>query len=204
MTALPIPETREEWRVIDAFPEYAVSDHGQVKRIVPRGTSLAGRLLKQQSLHGYCYVYLTGPAGVSACRVHRLVCAAFHGAPPTPRHHAAHNDGVRHNNHFQNLRWATGSENMLDKSAHGTMPTGARNGANTKPDRLARGLRNGRHTKPENYPTGEQHHCARLTENAVRAIRQDGRSRRSIAAAYGVSKCAIDGIKTGKTWRHVA
>lgn len=196
-------QTDQTWRPVDGFPDYAVSSHGSVKRVVSRGTSRPGRILTQQILYGYCYVYLSSGGKVSACRVHRLVCAAFHGSPPTPQHHAAHNDGSRANNHFHNLRWATASENMLDKNAHGTASVGSRNGAHTKPDRIPRGDRNGRRTKPEAYPVGASHHSARLTDEGVRAIRNDPRSRRAIASSYGVSKCAVDGIKTGKTWRHV-
>lgn len=193
----------EVWRAIDAFPDYAVSSHGRIKRIVQRGTSVAGRLIKQATLYGYRYVNLTRDGSVKACRVHRLACIAFHGAPPSATHHAAHNDGVRDNNFATNLRWATPSENMLDKLAHGTMATGDRNGARAKPDLLARGRRNGKHTRPEKIARGEQHHSAKLSNDDVRAIRCDPRPRRGIAAAYGVSKCAIDGIKTGKTWGHV-
>lgn len=196
--------TIEEWRPIEGFPDYAVSSHGQVMRTASRGNALAGRTLKQQALHGYRYVYLSRDGSVTACRVHRLVCAAFHGPAPSQKHHAAHSDGNRENNFFGNLRWATPSQNMMDKHAHGTMPMGDANGARTKPDRLARGLRNGKHTKPEATPRGENHHSARLSEHDVRAIRQDQRSQRAIAAAYGVSRCAVANIKTGKTWGHVA
>lgn len=193
-----------EWRQVARFPDYEVSSDGQVKRAIRRHNSLAGRLLVQATIHGYRYVYLTKDGRVSACRVNRLICEAFHGPAPSKDHHAAHNDGIRANNSAANLRWATSSENMLDKRAHGTMPTGDRNGARLHPERLARGLRNGKHTKPEATPRGERHHSSRLTEEQVRQIRVDGRPRRQIAAAYNVSKCAIDGIKTGKTWRHVA
>lgn len=196
-------QTTEEWRIVSEFPDYAVSDLGQVKRIAPARTSAAGRVLKQNTIHGYRYVGLCKDGAVYSRRVNRLVCIAFHGDPPTPEHHAAHGDNDRANNVLSNLRWATCSENMLDKRAHGTAPFGDRNGARLYPERLARGPRNGKHTKPECTPRGERHHASRLKASDVLAIRRDGRSRRKIADAYGVSKCAIDGIKTGKTWGHV-
>jgi hypothetical protein len=199
-----VTDTTEEWRTVEGFPDYAVSSHGQVMRTASRSNARAGQVLKQQTLHGYRYVNLSKGGAVSACRVHRLVCIAFHGPAPSEKHHAAHNDGDRANNFFRNLRWATPSENMMDKHLHGTMPIGDANGARRKPDRLARGLRNGKHTKPERTPRGEAHHSAKLTAPEVLAIRKDTRPQRAIAAAYGVSKCAIAGIKAGKTWGHIA
>lgn len=196
-------QAEEIWAVVDGFPDYAVSDRGNVKRIVDRHRSRAGHVMKQSLTFGYRYVYLTVGGKVRACRVHRLVCRAFHGPAPTPSHHAAHNDGRRDNNLASNIRWATASENMRDKSLHGTAAVGTRNGSYTCPDRRPRGERNGKRTKPEATPRGEAHGCSRLTESDVRAIRADSRSRRAIAAAYGVSKCAVDGVKTGKTWSHV-
>jgi hypothetical protein len=35
------------------------------------------------------------------------VAEAFIGPQPSPRHQVAHYDGVRDNNHYSNLRWAT-------------------------------------------------------------------------------------------------
>ncbi|WP_076716321.1 HNH endonuclease [Sphingomonas sp. LK11] len=193
-----------EWRTIAEFPNYAVSSDGQVKRVVAGHSSPAGKVLKQNTVHGYRYVALSRDGTVYSRRVNRLVCIAFHGEPPTSQHHAAHGDNDRANNTVGNLRWATASENMRDKEIHGTTPFGDRNGARLHPERLARGLRNGKHTKPEATPRGERHGSSRLNSDQVRAIRNDGRSRRQIAIAYGVSKCAIDGIKTGKTWGHVS
>lgn len=194
----------EEWRVIAEFPVYSVSSHGRVMRSVAGATNAKVGLLKQNTIHGYKYVGLCENGRVYSRRVNRLVCIAFHGDPPSSKHHAAHDDNDRANNAKGNLRWATGSENMLDKHRHGTMPIGDKNGARMHPERLARGTRNGKHTKPQQTPRGESHGRSRLTESQVLQIRRDDRSRRAIASAYGVSKCAIDGIKTGKTWGHIA
>lgn len=50
---------------------------------------------------------------------------------------------------------------------------------------------------------GEQHPFARFTEADIRAIRQDTRSGRAMAAAYGVNKSVIQHIIHRRTWRHV-
>jgi hypothetical protein len=194
----------EEWRVIAEFPSYAVSSLGAVKRIVAGHASPAGRILKQNTIHGYRYVGLCKDGQVYSRRVHRLMCIAFYGEPPTPDHHAAHGDNDKSNNVLGNLRWATCSENMQDKRQHGTAPLGDRNGARLYPERLARGAKNGKHTRPEKTPRGERHGCARLTTQQVIAIRSDTRSERKIAEVYGVTRGAITGIKRRKTWGHVA
>lgn len=51
--------------------------------------------------------------------VHRLVCMAFHGMPPTESAQVRHLDGNPSNNLPENLRWGTQSENWLDRIAHG-------------------------------------------------------------------------------------
>jgi len=194
----------EEWRAIAEFPAYAVSSHGRVKRIVAARNSAAGRIIKQHEAQGYKSVCLSADGKEYGRRVNRLVCAAFHGPAPTEAHHAAHNDGVRANNFARNLRWATPFENAQDKFIHGTVATGDQTGARLHPERRPWGKRNGKYTKPEQTPRGEGHWRSRFTDAQIREIRADSRSRRVIAAAYGVSKYAIDGIKMGKTWRHVA
>lgn len=47
--------------------------------------------------------------------VHRVVCEAFHGAPPTPKHTVEHNDGNKRNNHKDNLCWLPMGENNKRK-----------------------------------------------------------------------------------------
>nr|WP_276555643.1 HNH endonuclease signature motif containing protein [Bradyrhizobium elkanii] len=50
---------------------------------------------------------------------HRLCCEAFHGPSPSDKREVAHWDGNPSNNHFSNLRWASASENGLDRVRHG-------------------------------------------------------------------------------------
>jgi hypothetical protein len=50
---------------------------------------------------------------------------------------------------------------------------------------------------------GEAQHNARLTEDAVRAIRASSISAKKLAAQYGVSRSAVELARNGKTWRHV-
>lgn len=62
--------------------------------------------------------------------VHRLVCEAVHGSPPSASHEAVHSCGNGHlgcvnPNH---LSWATHKQNMSDMVKHGTSPRGTRHG----------------------------------------------------------------------------
>lgn len=54
--------------------------------------------------------------------VARLCCEIAHGPPPSSLHHAAHSCGNGHEGCVskQHLRWATASENAVDRMVHGT------------------------------------------------------------------------------------
>lgn len=61
-------------------------------------------------------------------------------------------------------------------------------------------------TAPGAIHRGERVHRARLTENDVRSIRRDfagGWSRRSLARRHNVSRTSIQGILSGRLWKHV-
>ena len=60
--------------------------------------------------------------------VHRAVCLEVYGDPPTKLHQAAHICGVTSCCNPNHLRWATRSENELDKIVHGTSNRGSRHG----------------------------------------------------------------------------
>jgi hypothetical protein len=75
-----------------------------------------------------------------------LLALAFLGEPPSARHQVAHNDGNPRNNHLSNLRWATPSENSMDRRLHGTVPDrkGERHPMVKLNDQLVSKLRNRR------------------------------------------------------------
>lgn len=161
-----------ERRPIPSAPAYFVDAGAAVY-------SPNGRRLKTSTVRGYLRV--------SICRqsryVHQLVCEAFHGPRPSPRHHAAHSDGVRTHNAPDNLRWATPQENADDRIAHG------------------------------NSGRGEQHAQSLLTEDEVKAIRKTYAAsmgaryvrrgtRERLASQFGVSIGAIKDIIAGRSWKH--
>jgi hypothetical protein len=190
----------EEWRQIAAFPDYAVSNNGRVMRVAPDHLGRSGGILKPR-LDRYAYLTLYRERKPYVALVHRLVCLAFHGQPPTPQHEVAHNDGNPLNNDQGNLRWATRVENEADKVVHGTSLAGRP--SSVPLDRRAQGATHGRHTKPERTARGERGGKAKLSEADVRRIRADQRVAREIAAELGVTRALVQMIKTNKIWRHV-
>lgn len=106
--------------------------------------------------------------------VHRLVCEARHGPPPTKRHQAAHTCGKGHEGcvNPKHLRWATVRENVADTITHGT--------------------RN----------RGERHGAAKLTEDQVREIRAlKGRyTQKEVADMFSVSAAAVSDIMRRTNW----
>lgn len=67
---------------------------------------------------GYLYLALPIDGKFKQQLVHRLICRAFHGEPPTPKHEVNHIDGNKHNNRISNLQWVTRLENMQHAWEH--------------------------------------------------------------------------------------
>jgi hypothetical protein len=161
-----------EWRVCPNWPEYEVSERGDIRRIVMRFGKIGlrkpyvgsnGRLLIVMRHHGLR----------RACHISRLVLEAFVGPSPSDTHQGAHNDGDPFNNHWKNLRWATPSENQMDRVAHGTSNRGERFGR------------------------------ARLTEEQVREIRYArhiGESSHDVGPRFGVAASTVRSIWSRKSW----
>lgn len=181
----------EQWRTVAAFPDYAVSSIGRVKRIVPdKQGKYNGRILKTfVPNNGYITVMLYRDSKPSHCSVHRLVCIAFKGNPPTNSHHATHRDGNRTNNLRGNIRWRTPSENNMERHRHGTMLTG-----DNHPTRYM----------PSCVPRGSRHGNAIFHEKDIVKIRKDKRTSTAIAKEYKAHLSTICKIRNRKVWKHVA
>lgn len=50
---------------------------------------------------------------------------------------------------------------------------------------------------------GEQHHAAKLTDDAVREIRASSDSALDLSRRYGVSRATVQDVNDRKTWKHV-
>lgn len=109
---------------------------------------------------------------------HRVVCEAVNGPPPSEDHVCAHSCGQGHLGcvNPRHLRWATQKENHADKTIHGTIARGSRNG-NAKMD--------------------EQ--TAKMVKEMIPKMTQ-----REIAERLGITRSAVRDLKIGKTWGWIA
>lgn len=123
---------------------------------------------------GYAKINLGGKPN----NVHRVVCAAVNGPPPTPKHQAAHNCGNGKlgcvSPHC--VRWATQKENEADKVAHGTKLVGSDVG-NSKIDED--------------------------TAREIHVLRAGGMTSDAIASRLNILGQQVRRITSGDRWSHV-
>lgn len=160
---------------------YEVSSLGNVrsvKRPVKTNIGIAmrgGGVLRKivRKVGGYEVVNFTNSEGRrEQILVHRLVLLSFLGEPELGKE-ACHNNGIRHDNRLENLRWDSRKSNHADKKEHGTWQGGEKNG------------------------------YSRLTEEQVRYIRSSTKTLDCLANEIGVSKSCIEKAKYRATWKHV-
>tara|TARA_R100001086_G_C11771133_1_gene240885 strand:- start:225 stop:608 length:384 start_codon:yes stop_codon:yes gene_type:complete len=117
----------EIWKTTKESDSYEVSNYGRVRskdRIVYRKghkMMLKGKILSQGTAKkcGHRYVNFYKDSKYKTHYVHRLVLINFEGDPPSPEMQCAHYDCNADNNHIDNLRWATQTENNLDSTRMG-------------------------------------------------------------------------------------
>jgi len=123
--------------------------------------------------HGYGHFYMNG----KTVKAHRYMCELVYGPAPSPVHHAAHSCGKGHEGctNPKHLRWATASDNSLDKLDHGTMLL------------------------------GEKAPWSRLTNDDILDIRKGRGiyTQQELADRFGVSTSAIWLIQTRQRWKHI-
>ena|SRR3990167_9647906 len=166
---------REQWIVVTHFPAYAVSNHGQIKRVLPsvkRHLTHVGKILHPSlDSHGYYRVILCRQGFQKQFYVHDLVAIMFIGEKP-PSLQTNHKDGDPKNNFAENLEYVTRRENSLH--AHNVLHVLA----------------------------GERNPCAKLTEEAVREIRSQ-LTTRQLANKYSVNIGTINSVRSRSSWAHI-
>ena len=110
MTEETINDIEEEWRSIRGFPNSEISSIGRIRNVK------TGLILKPRSDTGcYLRINLCEKNIKKKLCVHRLVAQELIDNPDNKQEvdHIDHNPG---NNSIDNLRWASRSENMRNKS----------------------------------------------------------------------------------------
>lgn len=105
-----------EWRKIEGFENYSVSDTGLVRN------DDTERDISRWDHNGYLHVELWNNGERSKKPVHRLVAIAFIDNPhDLPQ--VNHIDGNKRNNHVSNLEWCTGEYNVNHAITNGLIKT---------------------------------------------------------------------------------
>ena len=99
----------EEWRKIEEFPNYSVSNFGNVMNVK------TNKIMKLTKKGGYYLVGLVNNINRNNFRVHRLVAVAFIENPES-NPEVNHKDKNKLNNNVSNLEWNTRLENCQHKS----------------------------------------------------------------------------------------
>ena len=165
-----------EWRKIPSWPGFEASSDGKIRLTVQRRSHMP-RILKASLSSSKYFVIGTMFDGVKKQEsVHRLVCEAFYGPPPSEASEVRHLDGAKQNNCAENLCWGNAKENAIDRKKHGR-------------DRI-----------------GSQHHSAKITEadvNRIFELRDRGFGGKYIAAMFSINTSTVNRILARKLWKHV-
>ena len=102
------------WKPIPGYPDYHVSGVGDVKSF----RYGKDRLLSPGSNKGYPQVILSADGVRTTCTIHKLVMLSFVGPRPDGMQ-IRHLNGVRSDNHLENLKYGTSKENHADTVLHG-------------------------------------------------------------------------------------
>jgi len=166
----------EQWKDVCGFEGvYQISTHGRIRRFWPNsdhGYKMLNPWVDRKT--GYKRVDLCINKKKDVRRVHQLMLETF-VCPRQPLMEGRHLDGNRQNNHLNNLRWGTKSENQQDRKVHGTNN---------------RGIGNAKLTVDQ-------------VREIKRLLQCGGKTHKRIAEMFGVKRSAITDINTGKRWGYV-
>ncbi len=178
------PNTISEiWKEIPGFPGYEVSNRGRVRSFWRRGKAGRGqfhlanipqKIVQPGYRSGYLFIKLFKEGNRFIYSIHRLVLLVFTGSCP-PGMESCHNDGIRTNNFFENLRWDTPANNDRDIKKHGTR----------------KGIKNHR-ARLNNVQVIQ-----------IREMASQGHFQREIAKKFSVHQGTISRIVLHKNWNHI-
>lgn len=159
---------------------YEVSDYGRVRSLdrLARNTKSSCRMIKGQIITPYEREngYQTVKLAKARKKTNHYVhrlVAAAFHPNKKAEKEVLHRDGDKRNNISSNLSWGSRLDNMTDR------------------------------TRLNEHANGERHGMAKLNEASVKAIFDDPRWHKFIAADYGVSTSLVGLIKSKRIWKHI-
>ena len=112
----------EKWKTIKDYPDYEVSDQGQIRSWKRKKLRILRPCL---DTYKYLTISLYKNGTQNNTYVHSLVLETFISSRPK-KMEACHNDGNKSNNYLNNLRWDSHENNQADTIKHGTSTRGTK------------------------------------------------------------------------------
>ncbi len=221
----------EEWKRIEKYPHYLISNFGKVKSLWYNKE----RILKYRiGIGGYLYVILCEESKRKTLKIHRLVLMTFKPISNPELFQCNHIDGIKNNNNINNLEWCTGSENVkhafkigLNSNKGELHPLYGKHHSEEAKKNISKGRKGklkgrigpmyGKHHTEETKikmsksrkgkRKGDNSTNHKLTEKQVKEIKillkNKTISQREIAKMFGVAQPHISKIKSGLIWNNV-
>jgi hypothetical protein len=163
-----------QWKQNSHYPNYAISEYGDVKRLTNSTNAIAGKILKPWSHQGYLELHLTANGIQKRFKVHSLVAEAFIGVRPEGLQ-VNHKDCDKLNNHYSNLEYVTAAENTRHAWRNGRCHVGESSKKAVLKEWQVRGI---------------------LTLKSKMAVRE-------VAKLFRCGVGTVSEIQTRKIWKHV-
>lgn len=179
----------EEWKDVEGFPNYMISDEGRLYAKTHstvfkdgRKREFQGKIIKIcKTKNGYGIARLSNNGVKSGKYIHRLVATHFL-ENPLDKKEINHKDGDKSNNRLTNLEWCTSKENKKH------------------------GWENDLY-KPHNNMKGVNHGNHKLTEKEVLSIRKfydnHQKSLKELSVLFNTPHSTIQKIVYRKTWKYL-
>ena len=152
----------EEWRPIQDYPDYSVSNLGRVKSTRGYGGVAERILAVRPNTSGYLQTDI-GRQWKSA-PIHKLVATVFVSNTEPTKTIVDHKNGIITDNRAENLRWTTPMESSMNQGVRKDNTTGYK-GVSLQNGKYKTGIRvNGVHQHLGYYTTPEEAHAVYIAK----------------------------------------